>query len=308
MPKYAGGRAVYMGWAVLRLGSPGVDSPPAPERAPKRARQAPRNDEPRHLPPFAVEVRQLARDGACMTLDMATFGAECTDACRDYVARWSDWARTAFHGVLPVVDTLRAWTEELALQSDDATELVVPGVALALLRIPASDEEYQQAIGAKSRNMLRKAQRAGIVTGPFQWNARLDEIHDINTSKPVRSGGPMTPGYLDPPAPIAGDATLGCRLHPTLWVGAQRDGRLVGYGKVAVVGDLAVIDQILGHADALRDGVMNALVHALVSAARESSTITAINYLTLRSSTASLDRFKRSVGFEATATLLRVLR
>ena len=73
-----------------------------------------------------------------------------------------------------------------------------------------------------------------------------------------------------------------------------------------LVNELAVIDQILGHADALPHGVMNGLVRELVEVALGPGCVRAINYLTLRSSTPTLDRFKRSVGFEARAAYLRV--
>ncbi len=314
VPKYADDPACYVGWAVLRLEGGGSSEAPEPEAGapdasvPEAGAGAARPDEPRDLPSFDAEVRRLARSGPRLALDMATLRDDCTPECAQHVRRWSDWGRTAFNGTLPLEKTIGPWREELEPPAGDDAELVVPGVALALLRIPPDDAAYQQLIGAKSRNMLRKAQRAGIATGPFHWNDRLDEIHAINTSKAVRSGGPMTESYLQPPAPIGGAASLGCALHPTLYVGAEREGRLVGYSRLVAVGDLAVIDQILGHADALPDGVMNALVHALVDAARERTTIVAINYLTLRSSTASLDRFKRSVGFEATAAVLRVAR
>lgn len=165
---------------------------------------------------------------------------------------------------------------------------------MALLWI---NKDYVALLDPKSRNMLRKSQRAGYTYAPFTWNERLDEIHDINLSKPVRSGGPMTDNYRKRPTPSQ-TTTGGCPLHRTVYMGAFRAGRLKAYCVLAVVNELAVVNQILGHADALPDGVMNGLVKALHDFCLDTS-VTHINYLSLESSPEGLARFKRSVGFES---------
>ena len=54
--------------------------------------------------------------------------------------------------------------------------------------------------------MLRKLEREGYTTGPLDYNAHLDDLHAVNVSKPVRSGGPMTEAYLQPLKPIGAAA------------------------------------------------------------------------------------------------------
>jgi hypothetical protein len=283
-------------WAILRR--PAATARPraaaAPEPAAKREG-------------FADEVLRLAGEGPRIALDLVGDGTGCSERCAAHAAKWGEWARTAFHGTLPLRGVLERAAGELGLDIDaaDGTEVVVPGVALALLPVAPTAEDYQAAIGAKSRNMLRKLEREGYRTGPLDYNAHLDDLHAVNTSKPVRSGGPMTEAYLQPLKPI-GSLVDACPRHRSVYLGAFRDGRALGYARLVIVNELGVIDQILGHADALPHGVMNGLVRELDDVARASGCVRAINYLTLRSSTATLDRFKRSVGFEAHATFLRV--
>jgi hypothetical protein len=284
-------------WAVLRVPPRRAESGGGPAAEPSRAKAKPE--------PFAEEVLRLAVEGPRIALDLVGDGEGCSPRCAGHTAKWGDWARTAFHGTLPVGGPLETAAAELGITSGGGTEVVVPGVALALVVVPDSAAAYLDAIGAKSRNMLRKLEREGYRTGPLDYNAHLDDLHAINTSKPVRSGGPMTEAYLQPLKPI-GELVDACPRHRSVYVAAFRGERALGYARLVLVNELAVIDQILGHADALPHGVMNGLVRELVDVARDAGCVRAINYLTLRSSTASLDRFKRSVGFEAHAAFLRV--
>jgi hypothetical protein len=285
-------------WAVLRV-------PVRPQRR-QRGGSAPAERRPK-AEDFADEVMRLAADGPRIALDLVSDGEGCSERCAAHAAKWGEWARTAFRGTLPMGGALERASHALGLDpgGGDGTDVVVPGVAMALLPVPDSAEAYLAAIGAKSRNMLRKLEREGYRTGPLDYNTHLEDLHAVNTSKPVRSGGPMTAAYLEPLKPIGANVDA-CPRHRSVYVAAFRGERALGYARLVLVNELAVIDQILGHADALPHGVMNGLVRELLDVALASGCVRAINYLTLRSSTAGLDRFKRSVGFVAHATFLRV--
>jgi hypothetical protein len=129
-------------------------------------------------------------------------------------------------------------------------------------------------------------------------------MFDINTSKAERQGKEMSPSYREPLTPNR--PTEGCALHNVVWLGAFRDDRLRAYVRLVELNELAVVDQFLGHGDDLHFGVMNGLVHHMVEHVLATGRIRAVDYLTLHSSTRSLDRFKRSVGFEERVALLAV--
>jgi hypothetical protein len=175
---------------------------------------------------------------------------------------------------------------------------------LAMLQLPASAEGYDRAIGSKSVNMVRKARRAGYRAGALQADAHLDDIFTIRNSAPQRRGHAI-PDYWKEPAkrPIS-NAGL-CRRHAEALYGVLRDDRLVGYCSLRIFGQVAQVNQILGHADHLHDGIMNLLVRQMVaSLLADYPLVRAVNYL--YPSDDSLGRFKRNLGFHPCWTLTTV--
>jgi hypothetical protein len=174
-----------------------------------------------------------------------------------------------------------------------------------MLEIPESDSAYLDFIGAKPRNMIRKAERAGYEFRRFDYNERLDEVFAVNTSKPVRAGGPLLARLEQRPSPIRDDREL-CDVHGSAFFGAFRDDVLLAYIELVQVNELGIFNRILGHADALPDGVMNGLVRYVVSRCIDESAVRSLNYLTLVASAEGLVRFKLNVGFRSRAVALRV--
>lgn len=167
----------------------------------------------------------------------------------------------------------------------------------ALLPV-VSGPEYFAAVGAKSRNMLRKCGRAGYTFGEIDRNEHLDRIGQINRSKPVRSGGPMRTSYLEPPIPGSPPVQL-CDRHGQAWVGMFVGERLDAYCHLVVVNELAIVNTILAHAEAMPDGVSNGLIAMIVSQLhRNVPHCRFLNYTTMTGPD-GLVRFKRSVGFAA---------
>lgn len=170
------------------------------------------------------------------------------------------------------------------------------GKRMALITV---SDDYFQSLSAKSKNMVRKAKKRGYVYHGFDYNNYLQDIYEINISKPKRQGRPMTENYMTYPTPIH-SKFHGCSSHKYFHVGGFKDGKMYAYCAVAVVNELAIINTILGHADALTDGIMNGMINYLVRICYADG-IKYLNYLTMENSSESLQAFKRHVGFESYA-------
>jgi hypothetical protein len=117
-----------------------------------------------------------------------------------------------------------------------------------------------------ARKRADRAERRGYTFSSIRRHERVDEIHAINTSAPERQGRPMTASYLERPS----DSPLPdypCPRHRITTYGVKAaDGTLVAYLSLYRVGQLALVSQILGHADHLENEVMYLLWEGLVEA------------------------------------------
>jgi hypothetical protein len=73
---------------------------------------------------------------------------------------------------------------------------------VAIIYIPDTMEMYLKSIGAKSRNMNKKAEKNNISCGVFNWNEKLEYIFKINNSSLNRQGREMDKSYKDYPREI----------------------------------------------------------------------------------------------------------
>ncbi|MFI5013588.1 MAG: hypothetical protein ACHQAY_14705 [Hyphomicrobiales bacterium] len=172
---------------------------------------------------------------------------------------------------------------------------------LAILDLTQGHEAYWQLIGAKGRNMVRKAEKLGYNFAQFPWNDRIDDIFAVNTSMSHRGGKEMTAGYRQRPPTIGSSAF--CELQLRKYYGAFKDGRLYAYIVLVVFGHFATINTILGHGDHLKDGIMNGLIDFLARDLVRDGKVRYVNYLTLKGGREGLDSFKRRVGFEERQTI-----
>lgn len=157
--------------------------------------------------------------------------------------------------------------------------------------------DYDELIGAKGRNMLRKA-HANADFLHFHYNQQLDGMHAVNVSMPVRAGRPMSESYLARPMPQS--AGSHCGRHKTHYIGAFLDDGVLGaYAFLSICGELAVVNRFIGKPEAMRLGAMNGLIYEMVRVARFWD-CRLLNYLTMESSTSGLTSFKKHVGFRAT--------
>jgi len=166
---------------------------------------------------------------------------------------------------------------------------------IAIIQIPKNIDEYLKLIGAKSRNMNKKAEKNGISCHVFDWNSKLEEIYKINTSTLIRQGREMDRAYREYPEKI---------IYPTadkgfsiVHIGAFVGDKLIGYVELYIYDNFVMTNRILGHKEYLRYGVMNLMIKRCVEYGIESN-LEYINYLTMQNrKNNSLSAFKYRVGF-----------
>ena len=135
---------------------------------------------------------------------------------------------------------------------------------VSLMRIVSLDawrEEHRTA-----RKRADRAWRRGYRFNYVDRHLRSDEVFSINTSRSHRQGRPMTAGYLNPvkfdPLPA-----YPCDRHAIRTYGVtDPHGTLVAYLWLYRAGDLALVSQILGHADHLENEIMYLLWQGMVAA------------------------------------------
>lgn len=200
------------------------------------------------------------------TIDLRYLECPMKNSCEDFHKKWTDWC--------------------FARQGQD----------LALC--PVVPDYYTQVLNDKARNMIRKSHRH-FEYFTFNHNSYLVDMFEINTSKSVRQGQRMTSSYLERPKPIVIGNTLCHTVHDEWWLGAFdiKTHKLRAYSHLVLVGDLAIINRIIGHGDYLTFGVMNGLIHSMVTRLLKDTKVKWVNYLDLINCSDGLKHFKKSVGF-----------
>lgn len=135
----------------------------------------------------------------------------------------------------------------------------------AVLPLPADVSAWRDD-HRTARKRADRAARRGYRFTTVARHARAAEIQAINLSMPERQGRPMSAGYRQPPTttPLP---DYPCHRHGVRTYGVEAsDGTLVAYLWVYRAGDLALVSQILGHADHLANEVMYLLVQGAVEA------------------------------------------
>lgn len=173
---------------------------------------------------------------------------------------------------------------------------------LALIKLPTTHEDYLNLVGDKTRNMIRKAERNGYEFNEFVWNDYLDDIYEINTSKTIRAAGVMRGWYTKPVQPRnhSVDEQNYCKYY-----GAFKDRQLMAYLHLLLCGDHAFFRHFIGHAEHLKDGVMNGLVSQMVKNYIGHPRILWLKYGSLPDGYhGSVYSFRKHAGFRGYATFL----
>jgi hypothetical protein len=147
--------------------------------------------------------------------------------------------------------------------------------------------------------MVRKASRSGYHYVAVDPNQYIDDIVEIRTSAPIRQGKAIPVDFYERPKKIM-DASS-CKYHGDTFYGVFKENKLVAYVTFYLYGQLAQVNHLLGHADYLKDGIMNLLMYEAVNdIIKNKPWIRAINYLYPGNPGAASGTalFKRSMGFE----------
>ena len=171
---------------------------------------------------------------------------------------------------------------------------------VSLMPIPDDVDEWLAAHRTARKRSNRAAAR-GYRFGVVERHLHNQDIYDINTSAPERQGRPMANGYTQPvsftPLPV-----YPCDRHAVRTYGVKNPyGQLVAYLWLYRAGDLALVSQILGHADHLRNEVMFLLWHGMLGAESMVDPDGFVVYNRHDSGTAGLREFKERVGLEEVA-------
>jgi hypothetical protein len=176
-------------------------------------------------------------------------------------------------------------------------------VPMAILPVPDSFEEYKSDLkGSHKGNILREirhAEQKGYFCDFFVYQNFLPDIVEINHSLPIRSGGPMRGHYLlsldelgGPPKELLPFDPPKCFRHFHVWCGVflpvpghmqgQQvvDRRLVGYVKFTRIGNWCMYNQILGHGQFVRDGIMYLLHYWIMKKLFSKEFLSGIKFVT----------------------------
>ncbi len=130
--------------------------------------------------------------------------------------------------------------------------------------------------GGERLRMARRASAKGYVVKTFHWNLFIPDIHSINVSTNIRSGGEMRGSYLrtveemggppktylNPPAAVCRDYWQHCfgvfAPEPGYKQGeVVTNERLLAYFSPRRLGDFVIYSMLLGHDAHLGEGIMD---------------------------------------------------
>ena len=238
-----------------------------------------------HRPCKTDNPVQLGTLAPIITMDFQGDTEFCGRRCAAQVSKWMDWVKNS-----PCLDGTELKDGYLYIHNP-----------LAL--VPTTDYGYYHnvLITNPRRRIINRAHRLGYDFRPFEWNDFLDDIFEINTSRPERGGQPMSAGYLEKPKAqmkfLPGDY---CPRHPIVYYGAFMGKKLRAYCVMHFLNNHAAPATLIGHGDYFRDGIMNGLIDFMVRDISENHPwVETTNFLTLVSGREGLRDFKRNAGFQS---------
>lgn len=167
---------------------------------------------------------------------------------------------------------------------------------LATLKIRGASQFREEVFPRSARKASRKARRLGYYYKAVDPQLHLDDIFAIRSSARERQGRPMPAYYFEPVSRVL-DLDGYCDRHSSAFYGIFKDKTLVAYSTVLFFGELAQLDNILGHKAHLADGIMDLLIEeASLAIAETRPWVRGLNYLYATGWT-GLSQFKANTGF-----------
>lgn len=169
---------------------------------------------------------------------------------------------------------------------------------VALLRVPDKFDDYLRGPDRSHlRRELNRANRAGFTFAPLDPVARFDEIMAIHRSADERQGRPIHPAYLN-------EETVRRYFERSADVFGVTDasGVLQAYLCLRTCGDVACVERLLGHVDALKQGIMWVLItgaiQELIGRRQAEGGPTWFMYDMFSGASPGMRQFKRWIGCE----------
>jgi hypothetical protein len=167
----------------------------------------------------------------------------------------------------------------------------------AMIELQGSYADYRLSkMRGIAKNNLKLAMKRKYSYAKIDALSALDQIMEINRSRPERGGSPMAPLYFD-----RSKFELILRAIGNAHVVRCRAGKIVAYALVPNFGDLWTFDYVLGHGDHLKSGIMYLLMARVIEEkfelAKTAGNPKWIMYDTWLGANPGLRQFKAVVGF-----------
>ncbi len=163
------------------------------------------------------------------------------------------------------------------------------------MKLPDRPEDYRKIVSRLMRRQVKHAQEAGYTFGRLDALARIDEVLAINRSSEARQGIPMHPDYHD-----REKVRRYFQRDSDVFGVSDAGGVLRAYLSMRACGDVAFIERLLGHAEALEEGVMYVLimgtVDELISRRQVTDRPTWFMYDMFSGASAGMRSFKHVIG------------
>jgi hypothetical protein len=167
----------------------------------------------------------------------------------------------------------------------------------AMINLQGSYADYRQSkLRGVAKNNLKLAKKRKYSYAKIDAVSAIDDIMEINESRPERGGRPMDPLYF---SRSKFEAILGEIGNAHVVRGPS--GKIVAYALVSNIGGLWNVDYVLGHGEHLNSGIMYLLMSHVIEEkfelAKETGNPKWIMYDTWLGATSGLRQFKAVLGF-----------
>jgi hypothetical protein len=167
----------------------------------------------------------------------------------------------------------------------------------AMINLQGSYADYRRSkFRPLAKRKLKSANQRKYLYAKIDAVSAIDQIMEINASRPERGGKPMLPLYLN-----RSKFELIVREIGNAHVVKCPDGKVVAYALVPNIGDVWTFDYLLGHGDHLNSGVMYLLMAHVIEEkfelAKTAGNPKWIMYDTWLGANAGLRQFKAVLGF-----------
>lgn len=236
----------------------------------------------------------------CGEFQLAQFDLSPMAFNRNYLS-WKALKRTIWADVV----TIRLFGSDVAREKYayfSAPHPMMPliprkSLGAALLDLRGSVDDYRmRTMRTIARKNLKLARKRGYAYEKADGAAVLGDIMEINTSLRERGGRAMDPLYFE-----RSQFEAIVRRMDQVHVVRSAEGKVVAYALVSNLGELWLIDYVLGHGDHLKRGIMYLLIVSIIEEklkeAKRPSYPHWIMYDTLLGATPGLRQFKTVLGF-----------